>query len=366
MPSLKTTLKKMSTPKFINTSNLNFHQELKKRVQEYFKENQLSQTGNWRLYFKAGLFWLLYIALYVHLVFFTPPYLFCIAEALLMGGLTAAIGFNVMHDGGHGSFSQSKFWNYAAAYSVNGLGASMLMWNNKHNIVHHTYTNIDGVDDDIEIQPLLRLCATQKKYKVHRFQHIYVWFLYSLLLIIWVFGTDYLKYFKKKVGIVPIKKLSLFNHIAFWAAKLIYYFIMIALPIYMVGFLPWLIGFLIISLFAGLVLSTVFQLAHTVEETAFPVASVDSKNIENEWAIHQLETTANFATNNKLLSWLVGGLNFQVEHHLFPKISHVHYPAISKIIKSTCKEFGVKYNEFARMRDALFSHASHLKKMGVA
>lgn len=354
------------TPKFRNINRSNFHQELKKRVNNYFVENNKPSTGNWSLYFKAILFWVLYIGLYVHVVFFTPAAWVAILECLVMGGLTAAIGFNVMHDGGHGSFSKSKFWNKIAAYSVNALGASGLMWNNKHNIIHHTYTNIDGVDDDIEIKPMLRMCETQKRYKIHKYQHIYVWFLYTLLLIIWVFMTDYTKYFKKKVGAVPIKKLSGFDHFAFWLAKVGYFVGMIALPIYMVGFLPWLIGFLTLAMFAGLVLSVVFQLAHTVEHTSFPATIENTNDIENEWAIHQLETTANFATKNKLISWLVGGLNFQIEHHLFPKISHIHYPAISKIIKSTCEEFNVKYIEFKHMRDAIWSHATHLKRMGVA
>ncbi|MEO6537709.1 MAG: acyl-CoA desaturase, partial [Ferruginibacter sp.] len=332
-----------ATPKFKNVQGSTFHQELKRRVNNYFTENNKQSTGDFSLYFKAVLFWVSYVALYVHVVFFTPVTWVALLECLVMGGLTAAIGFNVMHDGGHGSFSGSKFWNKIAAFSVNALGASAIMWNNKHNIIHHTYTNIDGVDDDIEIKPMLRMCPTQKKYKIHRFQHIYVWFLYTLLLIIWVFATDYTKYFRKKVGSVAIKKMSTFDHFAFWTAKIGYYFMMIALPIYLLGFLGWLVGFLIISMSAGLILSVVFQLAHTVEETAFPTTLGDSNKIENEWAIHQIETTANFATKNKLISWLVGGLNFQIEHHLFPKISHIHYPEISKIIKKTCAEFNVKY-----------------------
>lgn len=355
------------TPKFRNLNRSNFHQELKKRVNNYFEQNNISATGNWSLYFKAILFWTLYVALYIHVLFFTPANNWiALAECLLMGGLTAAIGFNVMHDGGHGSFSKSKFWNKIAAYSVNALGASGIMWNNKHNIIHHTYTNIDGVDDDIEIKPMLRMCETQKKYKIHKYQHIYVWFLYTLLLIIWVFMTDYKKYFSKKVGVVPIKKMSAFDHFAFWFAKVGYLAMMVILPIYMVGFVSWLVGFLVMSMFAGFVLSIVFQLAHTVEHTNFPEPIEGTNDIENEWAIHQLETTANFATNNKLISWLVGGLNFQIEHHLFPRISHVHYPQISKIIKETCQEFNVKYIEFNKMRQAVVSHTLHLKRMGTA
>ncbi|MBK7883179.1 MAG: acyl-CoA desaturase [Chitinophagaceae bacterium] len=356
----------MQTPKFLNVKGSTFHQELKQRVNNYFAEAKKPATGNFGLYFKAILFWVLYVGLYIHVLFFTPAVGFAIIECVIMGGLTAAIGFNVMHDGGHGSFSKSKFWNKMAAFSVNALGASAIMWNNKHNIIHHTYTNIDGIDDDIEIKPMLRMCATQKKYKIHRYQHIYVWLLYTQLLIIWVFATDYTKYFSKKVGIIPIKKMSTFEHIAFWVAKAGYYFMMIVLPIILLGFSKWLIGFLIIAMIAGFVLSVVFQLAHTVEHTSFPVPAEDSNKIENEWAIHQIQTTANFATKNKLVSWLVGGLNFQIEHHLFPKVSHIHYPAISKIIKQTCTEFGIKYMEYPRMRHAIASHASYLKRMGRA
>jgi linoleoyl-CoA desaturase len=356
----------MQTPKFLNVKGSTFHQELKRRVANYFVEAKKPSTGNFSLHFKAILFWTVYVGLYVHIIFFAPPVWLAITECVLMGGLTAAIGFNVMHDGGHGSFSNSKFWNKMAAFSVNALGASGIMWNNKHNIIHHTYTNIDGIDDDIEIKPMLRMCPTQKKYFIHRFQHIYVWFLYTLLLIIWVFATDYTKYFSKKVGSVPIKKMSRFEHVAFWIAKAGYAFMMIALPIIKFGFVQWLLGFLIISMVAGFILSVVFQLAHTVEHTSFPTPLADVNKIENEWAIHQIETTANFATKNKLISWLVGGLNFQIEHHLFPKISHIHYPAISKIIKQTCEEYGIRYIEFPRMRHAIVSHASHLKKMGRA
>lgn len=356
----------MSTPKFANLKGSNFHQELKRRVNNYFAEHKKSSTGNIALYSKAILLFSAYIAVYVHLVFFTPPGWIAILECLVMGGLTAAIGFNVMHDGAHGSFSNSKLVNKLAAFSANILGASSIMWNTKHNIIHHTYTNIDGVDDDIEIKPLLRMCPTQKKRWIHRFQHIYVWFLYTLLLLVWLFISDYTKYFRKKIGDVPIKKLTMFDHFAFWGAKIGYALMMIVVPIYMVGFVPWLLGFLTMALFSGFVLSIVFQLAHTVEHTAFPVPAEDTNRIEEEWAIHQLQTTANFATRNKVISWLVGGLNFQIEHHLFPRISHIHYPEISKIIRKTCEEFNIRYIEYPKMTQAIASHASYLKKMGRA
>ncbi len=355
----------MATPKFINSNNT-FQQELKKRVNQYFLENNKSSTGNFSLFFKAIFFFASYLALYVHLVYFTPTAWLAVLECILMGGFTAAIGFNVMHDGGHGSFSKNKLVNKLAAFSVNFLGASHIMWKMKHNIIHHTYTNIDGVDDDIEIKPFLRMCSTQKHHKLHRFQHYYVWFLYTLLHLIWVFQTDYKKYFSKKIGSVALTKMSMQEHIGFWGAKVGYAILFMVIPIIKVGFFPWVFGFLIVSMVTGFVISIVFQLAHTVEHLEFPVPEVLTQKIENEWAIHQVQTTANFATKNKFLSWLVGGLNFQIEHHLFPKISHIHYPAISKIIKQTCADFNIQYVEFKRMRHAVASHATYLRRMGKA
>ncbi|HRN78761.1 MAG TPA: acyl-CoA desaturase [Ferruginibacter sp.] len=354
----------MATPKFANVKGSQFHQELKRRVQQYFQDKKKPMSGNATLYTKAIILFLIYFALYVHLVFFTPPTWLAILECILMGGATAAIGFNVMHDGSHGSFSNSKMANKLAAFSANILGASGIMWNNKHNIIHHTYTNIDGVDDDIEIKPLLRMCSTQKKRWIHQFQHIYVWFLYTLLLLVWLFVSDYTKYFRQKIGDLPLKKMSTWDHFAFWFAKVMYLFMMIIIPIYLLGFVSWLVGFLVMTMFSGFVLSIVFQLAHTVEVTEFPTPAEETNKLEAEWAIHQVQTTANFATRNKLYTWLLGGLNFQIEHHLFPKISHVHYPAISKIIKQTCQEFGIPYHEYPKMRQAIASHTNYLRKMG--
>ncbi|HEY9339953.1 MAG TPA: acyl-CoA desaturase [Hanamia sp.] len=355
----------MTTPKFIQDRD-DFHVELKKRVDQYFIENHRPKTGNFALIFKAALFCLGYVLVYVHLVFFTPALWLAIPECILFGFLTAAIGFNVMHDGAHGAFSKYKILNKMAGFSLNFLGASAIMWNMKHNIIHHTYTNIDGVDDDIEARPWMRFATTQKKLKMHKFQHYYFWFLYTLLHLLWIFMTDYQKYFKGKIGDVPLRKMTIREHISFWAAKVIYAFMFVVLPIMLLGFSTWIVGFLIITMITGLTISIVFQLAHTVEHTEFPIPDEMSGKIENEWAIHQIHTTANFATSNRVISWLVGGLNFQIEHHLFPRISHVHYPAISKIIKRTCAEYGINYIEYPRMTSAIHSHIMYLKRLGQA
>ena len=352
----------MASPKFANTSQ-SFHSELKKRIGDYFKQSGKSSTGNFSLYFKAIILVISFVFVYIHLVFYTPVTWLAITECIVLGGLTAAIGFNVMHDGLHGSFSRYKWVNELAGLSLNFLGANNFMWRSKHNIIHHTYTNIQGIDDDIEAKPLLRLCETQKYYKIHRFQHWYFWVAYSLLYIWWVFFTDYKKYFLRRIGPTSLNKMKISDHISFWGFKFLHAFIFMVVPIYILGFSTWLVGFLIYGMFAGVVLSIVFQLAHTVEDTHFPQANVTSGKMEDEWAVHQLKTTANFATRNRLISWWVGGLNFQVEHHLFPRISHVHYPAISKIIKKACEDFGMPYIEYPKMRLALASHILHLKNL---
>jgi linoleoyl-CoA desaturase len=355
----------MVIPKFSNTPH-SFHTELKTRISAYFEQVGKSTTGDFKIFSKAVILMVTFLFVYIHLVFFTPIVFFSILESVLLGCVVAAIGFNVMHDGAHGSFSKYQWVNRFAAFSLNILGGNSFMWNMKHNIIHHAFTNVDGVDDDIDIQPWMRMSDHQKKYKMHKYQHFYFWFLYSLLYIFWIFVLDYQKYFKSKVGNMPLKKMGLSDHFVFWGFKLFHAFLFIGLPIYMVGFTSWLIGFVIFTCVAGFVLSLVFQLAHTVEHTAFPVANIDTGKLDDEWAIHQIKTTANFATNNKVVSWLVGGLNFQIEHHLFPKISHVHYPAISKIIKQACREYGIIYIEFPKVRYAVASHVAFLRQMGKA
>src|ERR1700704_1717856 len=260
----------MATPKFSNVPH-SFHSELKKRISDYFEEVGKSTTGNYNLFIKAVILMVSFLFIYIHLVFFTPNAFWAIMESVLLGCVVAAIGFNVMHDGAHGSFSKYKWVNYMAAFSLNILGGNSFMWNVKHNVIHHAYTNVDGVDDDIDIQPWMRMSGTQKKYKLHKYQHLYFWVLYSLLYILWIFVLDYQKYFKSRVGDVAFRRMKLSDHFIFWGSKLFNAFLFVGLPVYMVGFTSWVIGFLTFTVVAGLVLSLVFQLAHTVEHTAFPI-----------------------------------------------------------------------------------------------
>lgn len=351
------------TPKFpVMTKSL--HSELKRRVNAYLDQHAIKATGNSKLYSKAVILLSLFLVTYFHLVFFTPSTFWAIAECIFFGGLIAAIGFNVMHDGSHGSFSKHQIINKLASSSISVLGASRFMWAMKHVTLHHTYTNVAGVDDDIEAGALMRLAPSQKHYLMHRFQHIYFWVLYMFLYAFWIFYTDYKKYFSRKIGPIPLKKMELKDHIEFWVVKIYHAAVFLVVPIYVVGWQTWLVGFVVTNFFAGFILSIVFQLAHTVDGAHFPVANEADNRLPDEFAAHQIMTTANFATKSKLVNWLVGGLNFQIEHHLFPKIAHVHYPEISKIVKQTCADFKLTYNEFPTVLSAIKAHVHYLKSMG--
>jgi linoleoyl-CoA desaturase len=346
-----------------NNSNNEFYSTLKKRVAQHFADNKVEQTGNWNLYHKTIVLFVLLIGCYTTLVFFTPGVVASVILCAVLGLSMASIGFNVMHDACHGSYSTNGKINNLLGYSLNLLGGTCFFWKQKHNIVHHTYTNVDGVDDDIAKSPLLRHCHTQKWHPIHKAQHLYLGPVYAITSLAWVFIMDFQKYFSRKIYTTDAWEMNTSEHLIFWGTKAFFLLAYIALPIYMVGFSAWIIGFLVTHVAMGFVLAIVFQLAHVVEHIDF-VPAYDDTKIEEAWAIHQVRTTANFARFNKVINWYVGGLNFQVEHHLFPRISHVHYPAISEIVKATCKEFNLPYHDFPTMWGAVKSHFKVMKEFG--
>ncbi|MDB5273789.1 MAG: acyl-CoA desaturase [Chitinophagaceae bacterium] len=339
-----------------------FFTSLKEKVALYFEKEELSRNGTTHLYLKASFFILTYFLAYGTLLLGHPPVWGALLLCVYLGLAAAAIGFNIMHDGSHGSFSDIQWINVIAAYSINILGGDAVLWKNKHNIIHHTYTNLEGHDQDIAQLPVLRLNSLQKKYYLHRFQHLYCFLVYGLSSLFWVFLLDFIKYFQGKVGNFKLTGMETKDHVIFWISKVTYFTFYLILPALVWGLGPALIGFFVFHFVLGTVLSTVFQLAHVVEEAEFSEEHLSSNRIADEWAVHQLKTTTNFCTSNDWMTWYVGGLNFQVVHHLFPKISHVHYPALNKMVKETCEEQQVIYHEFPSFMSALRSHMKHLKE----
>ncbi len=362
-------MSKLNIVRFAPKNGEGFYDTLKKNIDQFFTENNLSSHGNkalrWKTVFMLALFFVPNI-LIVTGIGAASPYLF-FGLWFLMGMGMIGIGCAVHHDSNHGSYSESKTVNKIVGDIVNLVGGYDVTWRIQHNVLHHTYTNIEGLDEDIEVGGLMRFSPHSKKYKLHRFQHIYAWFLYCLLTIQWVTYKDYVLIFNyEKRGLLKKEKITLRKALLELSIyKIIYFGYALVLPL-IFSRMPWydvVIGFSILHIVAGLGLSCIFQLAHVLESSEFPLPP-DDRKMENSWAIHQLLNTANFSPRSHWVFWFVGGLNYQVEHHLFPHISHVHYPQISKIVKSVAEQYGVPYKVMPTFAYALREHGRMLKKMG--
>lgn len=352
--------------KFVPKDKSPFFAELKTRVDKYFNDNGMSKHANATMVIKTMVLLSGYILPFVALLYFTPSLGFSMMLWFIMGLSLAGIGMSVMHDANHGAYSSNKTVNFLMGHTLNLVGGSVFNWKLQHNILHHTYTNITHIDEDIEDRLVLKFSPHTKTKWFHKFQWIYAMFFYGLLTFYWVLAKDFVQYAQfTKSGVNPGSESENRNTlIKIILIKVFYFLVVILMPIvvFNIPVLQILSGFLLMHFVAGIILTTVFQLAHTLEQTAHPMPV--NGVIENDWAIHQLNTTVNFSRKSKILSWYIGGLNFQVEHHLFPKISHVHYPALSHIVKQTAEEHGIPYLENESLLSALQSHFRYMREIG--
>ncbi len=351
--------------KFRSAGDPTFTATLNSRVSGFFQAHDISDKGNWLMTFKVLFFLACFTGSYFLIYAAGDNILFSLVSWLLVGLFTAFVGFNISHDAVHGSLSKNKFVNKILGYTFNLAGTNKYMWKIMHNVIHHTYTNIPGHDEDLEPVSLIRLSTENKLRKVHRYQHYYAYFFYCLTSLSWVMKKDFNAFFRKNLGNYENKKHPLREYIILFISKAIYFTIFLALPIAFAG-VPWwvsVVGFLVLHLIQGITLAVVFQLAHVVEGAHFPVPD-EKGDVVNNWTIHQLNTTSNFAMKSFLAYWFFGGLNFQVEHHLFPHICHVHYPKLSSIVRQTALEYGITYNENKTMWGAIKSHTRMLKVLG--
>lgn len=354
--------------RFSRVDSAKFFKTLNKRVNTYFKENHLSKAGNWRLYLKTAIMFSLFLTPYFLILTLDISSWWKLLLTIVMGIGMAGIGMNVMHDGNHGAYSSKKWINKFMGGTIYVLAGNVYNWQVQHNVLHHTYTNIHGHDEDLDAGRIIRFTKHAKWMKIHKFQQYYSIFLYGLLTFNWAITTDFKqskKYLARKLAYgklpSPLKQWSIIA-----ITKSIYVGIWILIPVFVADIAWWkvLIGFFVMHYTAGLILSVVFQLAHVVKETEMPLPD-ETGTMKNTWAIHQLFTTVNFSTKSSFINWFTGGLNHQVEHHIFPNISHVHYTKIAKIVKETTKEFNLPYYEYKTTRAAIVAHFSHLKQMGI-
>lgn len=342
--------------------------ELRRRVNQYFKDENIDRYGDSRMKVKTVFMLLLYtvpLALIISGIFESVGInlLLWVITGLGMSG----IGLSIMHDANHGSYSKNQKVNTRLGYLMNVLGGNHITWKVQHNVLHHSFTNVDGLDEDIEI-PVMRFSPNQKRYRLFRFQAYYATFFYAFMTIFKGFVKDFKQLIDyNKRGLLEKQGVTFGK--ALWGAilmKLIYLGVLVGLPILTTGNTGLVVsGFFLMHVVCGLILAYIFQSAHVLEETSFYEPDNDD-SVENSWAVLQMRTTANFAHKSKWFSWFIGGLNYQIEHHLFPTICHVHYEEISKIVKTTAQEYGVPYNEFNTFGGAIVSHLKLLNRLGKA
>ena len=345
-----------------------FFATLSQRVNQYFTSRGIERTANGEMVFKTFFMFSLYFVPFALLLSGVAPTLG--GQLVLwsaMGFGMAGIGLSIMHDANHGAYSKKPWVNNLLGLSLNLVGGHAVNWRVQHNVLHHTYTNVHDVDEDISPRGVLRMGPESKWRAMHRFQHLYAWFFYGLMTLVWVLAKDFFRLLKyQREGLLKKQKTTPARE---WTVmiltKIIYLSYIFGLPMIILGLPFWqvLVGFLLMHYIAGFILAIIFQPAHVVEGTAYP--EPDAKgNLENNWAIHQLHTTTNFGHRHRVFSWYVGGLNYQVEHHLFPNICHVHYRAIAPIVEQTAREFGLPYKSKETFLDAVVAHAAQLKLMG--
>jgi len=350
------------------TTSRDFVTTLNKRVNEYFKLHDISRHGNSEMIVKTvvmfGLYFVPYSLIIGGVVTSTVGQ---VGLVIVMGLGLAGIGLSVMHDANHGAYSKRTWVNTAVGYSLNLIGANAFNWKIQHNVLHHSYTNVHEEDEDISPRGVLRLSPHSEWKYLHQFQFIYAWFLYGLMTLVWMVAKDFVRIVRyQKNGLAKRNNANIQTEwIILVCTKLFYVGYIFVLPLLLTD-LPWwqiLIGIFMMQYLAGFILAIIFQPAHVIEGTEYPLPD-ENRMLENNWAVHQLLTTTNFATNSKWFSWYVGGLNFQIEHHLFPNICHVHYRNIASIVKDTAQEFGLPYHCKRTFWEAIVGHGKLLKKLG--
>lgn len=349
-------------PRFAADSG--FRRELDRRVGAHFARTGRSPHGDGRMYVKTALMLAWFVGSYALLVFVATTWWHGALAATSMAFAIAGIGFSIQHDANHGAYSRRPLVNRLLERTLDMLGASSYLWRWKHNVFHHTYTNVGGADHDIDLAPFARLTPEQAWRPAHRYQHVYMWGLYGFTVFHMHLVEDFLNVKTGRVGRHHFPRPRGWRLADVFASKLFLLGWAVGIPLL---FHAWwvVLAFYVATWFAvGLILGVVFQAAHTHEQLAFPLPAPTTGRIDDEWAMHQVRTTADFAPDSRLLNWYVGGLNFQIEHHLFPKVCHVHYPAIAPIVRAVCDEHGVPYTCFASFAAAIASHGRLLRRMG--
>ncbi len=341
-----------------------FQRELRRRVEALLQAQGIRKRDRPAMYLKAAVVLASFALAYCLLVFFAHSLWQALPLALLLGFATAEIGFNLQHDGSHMACSRRPWVNQLMAMTLDLVGGSSYVWRWKHVVFHHMYVNISGHDSDIELSPFGRLSPRQPHRAAYRWQQWYLWVLYGVMVMKWHFYDDYRDVILGRMGAMRFPRPRGWDLAVFIGGKLVFMSLAIGVPLLFHPFWVVAVFYVLTAAVTGVVLAVVFQLGHAVEEARFPAPAPGTARMRETWAAHQASTTVDFAREDRAVSWLVGGLNFQIEHHLFPTLCHVNYPAIAGVVEETCREFGVPYSSTPTFTAAMASHFRWLKRMG--
>lgn len=350
------------------TGQLGFRKEVVRRVDAYVKANNLRTRDLAAMYVKTAIvlvWWLVSYGLMIESGFAGWGTAITLACALSFGLATACIGFNIMHDANHNGYSNNPKVNRVLGLTVELIGLSNFMWRQQHNVWHHTYTNVAGLDEGLEMDGWVRNSPRDYWQPKHTYQHLYAPVVYALAGIGLLIGRNFQMYFTGKSGDTFVyPPMSRQDKVVFWIGRFINLLLYLVIPALAFGLLGALGIFIITATVTGFVMALILQMAHVMNDVAFPEPSGDPLKIENEWAVHEVQTTSNFAPNNAVINWYVGGLNFQIEHHLFPHMCHLLYPKIAPIVQATCAEFGISYKSYPTFVTAVANHWQSIKEFG--
>jgi linoleoyl-CoA desaturase len=341
-----------------------FQNALQRRVDEYFVATRRPKQGGLHLYVKTGLILASFAVSYLLLVFAARNVWEGLPLVVVVGVMTALIGFNIQHDGGHQSFSPSRRANRLAAMALDLVGGSSYVWRWKHTVIHHRYVNITWFDNDINLNDLARVSPHHRRLWYHRWQHLYLWPLYGLEAHKLQLVDDFKYIIRGRLGYHCIPRPRGWELVLFILGKVIFFSWVLVIPML---FHPWwvvLFYYFVGGSVLGGLMVLIFVLPHLVGEADFP--QPDTRRIAIPWAVHQAQSTLDFARHNPVLTWLLGGLNYHKEHHLFPLICHTNYPALSKRVEETCRDFGIPYKEHKSFWAGIASHYRWIKRMGTA
>ena len=353
-----------SNPRLTFSSNLAFQNALRRRVDDHFRSTARPRRGNWQIYLKAATLLSCFFASYLALVFLARSLWQGLITAFLLALSMTGIGFNIMHDGGHHGFSEHGWVNRLAAMTLDLIGASSYVWHWKHAMYHHNYVNIAGYDPDIDLGISARFTPHQKRLWFHRWQHLYLWVLYAFLVAKFHFFSDFHHVVFGRIHTHTMPRPKGSNLVTFMGGKALFFILAFVLPLSYHPVPVVVFYYAIVVLIMGIPLSVVFQLPHCTGLSDFPLPDKASHQMKNPWAVHQAHVTHDYDRHSRIRTWFFGGLNFHLEHHLFPSICHVNYPGMSKVVEVACREFGVKYAEHRTFWTGLAAHYRWLREMG--